>query len=81
MAKQNKFPETYLGDPEIDFVMLAKSQGIDGMQVREPQALEAALRRGAQAIAAGEPYLLDVRIASVGAAADSTWYQRLKLRD
>ena len=52
MAKQNKFPETYLGDPEIDFVMLAKSQGIDGMRVREPQALEAALSRGAQAIAA-----------------------------
>ena len=81
MAKQNKFPETYLGDPEIDFVMLAKSQGIDGMRVREPQALEAALKRGAHAVAAGEPYLLDVRIASVGAAADSTWYQRFKLRD
>lgn len=80
MAKQNKFPEVYLGDPEIDFVMLAKSQGIDGMHVREPQALEAALRRGAHAIAAGEPYLLDVRIANVGAAADSTWYQRFKLR-
>lgn len=80
MAKQNKYPEVYLGDPEIDFVMLAKAQGIDGMRVREPQALEAALKRGAEAIARGEPYLLDVRISSVGAGADSVWHQRFKLR-
>jgi hypothetical protein len=29
---------------------------------------------------AGEPYLLDVRVATVGAGADSPWHQRLKLR-
>lgn len=81
MAKQNKYPEVYLGDPEIDFVMVAKSQGVDGMQVREPQALEAALRRGVEAITAGEPYLLDVRVAPVGGGADSTWHQRFKLRE
>jgi hypothetical protein len=50
------------------------------MRVFEPQALEAALRRGAEVIAGGEPYLLDVRIANVGAGADSTWHQRFKLR-
>jgi benzoylformate decarboxylase len=80
MAKQNKYPEVYLGDPEIDFVMLAKSQGVDGMHVREPQQLEAALRRGAEVTASGEPYLLDVRIATVGAGADSIWYKQFKLR-
>ena len=32
MAKQQKYPEVYLGDPEIDFVMLAKSQGIEGAE-------------------------------------------------
>jgi hypothetical protein len=80
MAKQEKYPEVYLGDPEIDFVMLARSQGVDGMQVREPQALESALRRGADAITAGEPYVLDVRVATMGAGAESTWHQRFKLR-
>ena len=30
MAKQQKYPEVHLGDPEIDFMMLAKSQGIEG---------------------------------------------------
>jgi thiamine pyrophosphate-dependent acetolactate synthase large subunit-like protein len=80
MAKQQKYPEVYLGDPEIDFVMLAKSQGIEGRKVTEPKELEGALRRGADAMRAGEPYLLDVRVATVGAGADSTWHQRFKLR-
>ena len=80
MAKQKKYPEVFLGEPEIDFVMLAKAQGIEGAEVREPQALEAALRRGVDAISAGEPYVLDVRVATVGAGADSTWHQRFKLR-
>jgi len=79
-AKQNKYPEVFLGDPEIDFVMLAKSQGIDGMVVREPQELEKALRRGTEVMTAGEPYLIDVRITRVGAGADSTWHQEFKLR-
>ena len=37
MAKQNKYPEVYLGDPEIDFVMLAKSQGVNGAKVPAPR--------------------------------------------
>jgi benzoylformate decarboxylase len=81
MAKQKKYPEVYLGDPEIDFVMLARAQGIEGAAVREPQAIEAALRRGVDAIGAGEPYVLDVRVATVGTGAESTWHQRFKLRE
>src|SRR5262245_53273535 len=80
MAKQKKYPEVYLGEPEIDFVMLAKAQGIDGMAVREPRDIEGALRRGVDVISAGEPYLLDIRVATVGADADSIWHQRFKLR-
>jgi len=80
MAKQQKYPEVYLGDPEIDFVMLAKSQGIEGCRVTEPNDMEAALRRGVDATTAGEPYVLDVRVATIGAGADSTWHQRFKLR-
>jgi thiamine pyrophosphate-dependent acetolactate synthase large subunit-like protein len=80
MAKQNKYPEVYLGDPEIDFVMLAKSQGIDGAKVTVPQDLERALRRAAEVISGGEPYLLDVRVSPVGPGGDSTWYKAFKLR-
>ena len=38
MAKQKQYPEVYLGDPEIDFAMLARSQGIHGTEVRVAQA-------------------------------------------
>ena len=77
MKDQNKYPETYLGDPAIDFVMLAKAQGIEGEHVNEPGELEAALKRGAAAQAAGEPYLLDVHITNVGLGADSSWYREI----
>lgn len=74
MKSQNKYPETFLGNPSIDFVMLAKSQGIEGMVVTEPGELDAALARGRAAQAAGQPFLLDVRISTTGAGADSSWY-------
>jgi benzoylformate decarboxylase len=80
MKSQNRYPETFLGDPEIDFVMLAKSQGIEGMRVDEPAALDAALKRGKEAQAAGEPFVLDVRICNVGAGADQSWYMPYSLR-
>ena len=74
MQDQNRYPETFLGDPAIDFVMLAKAQGIEGMHVHEPGELDAALQRGRDAQAAGEPFVLDVHIANVGAGADQSWY-------
>ncbi|MBI3326223.1 MAG: hypothetical protein HYZ81_05925, partial [Nitrospinae bacterium] len=66
--------------PEIDFVTLAKSQGVNGAKVTSPKDLERVLRRAVEVTAGGEPYLLDVRVAPVGAGADSTWYQQFKLR-
>ncbi len=77
MKDQNKYPETYLGDPAIDFVLLAKAQGIEGEHVHEPGELEAALQRGKDAQAAGEPYLLDVHITTIGDGADSTWHKAI----
>jgi benzoylformate decarboxylase len=74
MKDQNRYPETFLGDPAIDFVLLAKAQGIDGMHVYDPSELETALKRGRDAQAAGEPFVIDVHIANVGAGADQNWY-------
>jgi thiamine pyrophosphate-dependent acetolactate synthase large subunit-like protein len=79
MKEQNKYPETYLGDPAIDFVMLAKAQGIEGQHVHEPNELDAALKRAREVQAAGEPYLLDVHITNVGPGADQSWYKAFKL--
>jgi thiamine pyrophosphate-dependent acetolactate synthase large subunit-like protein len=74
MKAQNRYPETFLGDPAIDFVMLAKAQGIEGLHVHEPAELDAALRRGRQAQAAGQPFVIEVHISNVGAGADQSWY-------
>ena len=79
MKEQNRYPETFLGDPEIDFVMLARAQGIDGQRVDEPADLDAALKRAREVQAAGEPYLLDVRITNVGPGADQSWYKEFRL--
>ena len=79
MAEMNKYPETFLGDPAIDYVMLAKAQGIEGQHVHEPQELDKALKRGKEVQSAGEPYLLDVHITNVGAGADQSWYKAFKL--
>ena len=81
MKDQNRYPETFLGDPEIDFVLLAKAQGIDGMRVEDPKDLNAALKRGREVQSAGEPYLLDVRIANVGAGSDQSWYMNHKVSE
>ena len=79
MKEQNRYPETYLGDPEIDFVMLAKAQGIAGQRVDQPEDLDKALTRTREVQAAGEPYVLDVRITNVGPGADQSWYKAFKL--
>lgn len=73
-AATGQYPGTYLGRPDIDFVMLARSQGVGGERVTEPGEIAAALQRGLDATNRGEPYLLDVHVARTGGGADSTWY-------
>ena len=79
MKAQNKYPETFLGDPAIDYVMLAKAQGIEGMHVHDPSKLDAALKRGKEAQAAGQPFVLDVHISNVGEGANQSWYMPYSL--
>lgn len=81
MKEQNRYPETFLGDPAIDFVMLARAQGIEGQRVDDPADLDGALERAREVQAAGEPYLLDVQITNVGPGADQSWYKAFRLAD
>ena len=81
MAETGRYPGMYLGDPEIDYVQLAQSQGVGGEKVERSADLEAALKRGIEATRAGEPYLLDVEVARYGGGAESTWYQKFNLAE
>ncbi len=80
MKDTGRYPGMYLGDPDIDFVKLAESQGVRGERVTAPSGLRPALMRGIQATKDGNPYVVEVVIARVGVGAESTWYQKYSAR-
>src|SRR5262249_44568425 len=64
MVRDGKYPGLMLGSPMVDYVGLARAQGIDGEAVGTVKDLEPALRRGLQRVTAeNRPYLLDVSVA------------------
>ncbi|PON15332.1 hypothetical protein C2W62_24350, partial [Candidatus Entotheonella serta] len=80
MVREGKYPGIFLNSPATDYVGLARSQGVDGERVTEPQALEAALKRGVERTTRdNQPYLLDVAIAREGVGAESDWHQDWRL--
>jgi benzoylformate decarboxylase len=79
MAETGHYHGLYLGDPAIDFVKLADSQGVKGERVTAAKDIRAALDRGIQATRDGNPYLVEVVISRVGGGADSTWHQTYNL--
>ena len=79
MAATGKYHALYLGDPDLDFVKLAESQGVMAERVTAGSDLEAAVRRGVRSTRDGRPYLLDVHVSRTGAGAESTWHQDFDL--
>jgi thiamine pyrophosphate-dependent acetolactate synthase large subunit-like protein len=79
MLGTGQYHGMYLGDPEIDFVKLAESQGVRGEKVTAAGDIKAALRRGIQATRDGQPYLVEVVVSRLGPGADSTWHQKFSL--
>ena len=65
-------PATHLGDPDIDFVKLAESQGVRGERVTSAADIAAALKRVTNETHAGNPYLVEIVVGRVGGGADST---------
>jgi benzoylformate decarboxylase len=79
MAKTGHYAGMYLGDPDIDFVKLAESQGVKGEKAGDAASLAAALKRGAAATRDGKPYLIEVAAARYGGGAASTWHEGFNL--
>jgi thiamine pyrophosphate-dependent acetolactate synthase large subunit-like protein len=79
MAATGHYAGMYLGDPDIDFVKLAESQGVKGEKAANATELEAALKRGANVLRDGKPYLVEVATARYGGGADSTWHESFNL--
>ncbi len=79
MKAADRYCGMFLGSPDIDFVKLAQSQGVEGVKVDRSADLRPALRRGIEATRAGEPFVVEVVIARTGGGADSTWFEAFNL--
>ena len=66
MAAMGKYAGMYLGDPDIDFVKLAGSQGVAAQRVEASGDLRAAIKRGIAATRDGKPYLIEVLVSRIG---------------
>jgi len=64
----------YLGDPDINFVSIAKGFDIDGAVATNPEELRAALTRARNVNREGRPFVIDAAIARRGPGAESTWH-------
>ena len=81
MAGSGHYAGMYLGDPEIDFVKLAESQGVKGEKAAGGADLEAALKRGIEATRDGKPYVVEAATARIGGGAESTWHETFNLAE
>lgn len=81
MADADRYMGMYLGDPDIDFVRLAESQGVTGEKVERGDQIEEALKRGIKVTRDGKPYVVEVDIARYGGGKDSTWHQQFNLAE
>jgi thiamine pyrophosphate-dependent acetolactate synthase large subunit-like protein len=80
MIRDGKYPGLWLSAPAVDYVGLARSQGVDGECVKTTKDLEPALRRGLDITTRGNrPYVVEVAVSREGIGADSTWYQDWKM--
>ncbi|HWP83896.1 MAG TPA: thiamine pyrophosphate-binding protein, partial [Terriglobia bacterium] len=70
---------SYLGNPEVDFKGLAAAYRIAGETVRNTDQLRPAILKGFRTLKEGRPFLLDVRIKTTGAGADTYWYPKFSV--
>ncbi len=71
----------FLGNPDIDYVGIAKSFEIEGGRANEPSELASVLQRAVDVTREGRPFLVDVNLAQRGLAADVNWHPDISIAD
>jgi benzoylformate decarboxylase len=74
MLQTGKYIGVNLGHPDISYVKMAETYGMEGERVENPGDIAAALRRCQTAMREGRAYLVDVKLQTWGAGSDSSWY-------
>ncbi len=64
----------YLGDPDVDYVSIARGFDIDGAVVSAPDEIGPAFARAVAANREGRPFLIDALIAQRGPGAGLNWH-------
>ncbi|MGI9290415.1 MAG: thiamine pyrophosphate-binding protein [Gammaproteobacteria bacterium] len=64
----------YLGNPDINYVDIAKGFEIDGSRLEKPSQINKVMKRAIAATREGRPYMIDASILRRGPAAESTWH-------
>ncbi len=73
-ARLKKDIVNYLGDPDVDFSLIARAYGVDSEVVATPSELRPAIQRAIAATNDGKPYLLDVLSERWGPGSELTWH-------
>jgi len=83
LARENKEAwkdmSCYLGNPDIDFVDIAKGFGIAGSKIAGPGDIKKVMKRAIAATREGRPYMIDASILRRGPAAESTWHPDISI--
>jgi benzoylformate decarboxylase len=69
----------YLGNPEVDFVGLAKSFDVPALRASDPKEFKKALKKARDVTGEGRPFLIDARIMQLGVAANENWYPEISI--
>lgn len=74
-----KFIGTYLGDPEIDHLSVARGYGVSGERVTQPGEIKPVLQRALKTVRDGKPYVLDVVIQRRYQGAEVSWHEKFSV--
>lgn len=69
----------YLGNPDVDFVSIAKGFGIAGSKLEKPGDIKKVMKRAIAATREGGPYFIDASIARRGAGSESTFHPDISI--
>ncbi len=71
----------YLGNPDVDYVSIAKGFDIEGAVIQRPEDISGAFGRAFSANREGRPFVIDALIAQRGPGANQNWHPDVRIAD
>ncbi|MCP4001930.1 MAG: thiamine pyrophosphate-binding protein [Gammaproteobacteria bacterium] len=83
LARENKDAwkdmSCYLGNPDINYVDIARGFEIAGSKLEKPGQIQKVMKRAIAATREGRPYIIDASILRRGVGAESTWHPDISI--